>query len=273
MSRLRTIKPGFFIDEQLAECDLAARILYAGLWTIADREGRLEDRPRRIKAECLPYDDYDPDVLLDQLARRGFIVRYTIGECRFIAIPSWSKHQHPHVKEPASVIPAPDEHQLSMILAPDEPGSSCLLSLGSCLGSEKEKEQDLLSNSGESDERLPARSDDFVPFWSAYPRREGKKNARTAWSHITKEEKRLATGIASVLAKIVEQGVVELRYVPMPTTFIHGKRWEDWRDGIPAAYLPDTGNGKAAAARLEHDAFLRQFAAERGLEYDPEESS
>jgi len=33
-----------------------ARLLYPGLWMLADREGRLEDRPLRIKAEILPYD-------------------------------------------------------------------------------------------------------------------------------------------------------------------------------------------------------------------------
>ncbi len=107
MARLRTIKPGFFLDEELAECEPLARLLFAGLWTIADREGRLEDRPRRIKAECLPYDECDCDALLDELAGRGLIVRYEAAGRPYIAIPSWHKHQQPHYKEAPSVIPAP----------------------------------------------------------------------------------------------------------------------------------------------------------------------
>ena len=39
MSRSRNIKPGFFKNEHLAECQPLARLLFIGLWTLADREG------------------------------------------------------------------------------------------------------------------------------------------------------------------------------------------------------------------------------------------
>jgi len=65
MARARNIKPGFFMDDVLAEIEPLGRILFAGLWCIADREGRLEDRPKRIKAEVLPYDECDMDNLLE----------------------------------------------------------------------------------------------------------------------------------------------------------------------------------------------------------------
>lgn len=107
MSRARNIKPGFFKNDRLAECDPLARILFAALWCEADREGRLEDRPKRIKAECLPYDDADVDALLGQLERAGFIVRYEAAGQGYIAVVNFSKHQMPHHKEVASVIPPP----------------------------------------------------------------------------------------------------------------------------------------------------------------------
>ena len=43
------------------ECSMSARLLFVGLWTIADRNGRLEDRPKRIRAELFPYDEIDAD--------------------------------------------------------------------------------------------------------------------------------------------------------------------------------------------------------------------
>ena len=49
MARARNIKPGFFKNEFLAEMPCEVRLLFIGLWTLADREGRLEDRPKRIK--------------------------------------------------------------------------------------------------------------------------------------------------------------------------------------------------------------------------------
>ena len=110
MSRARNIKPGFFKNDRLAECQPLARILFAGLWCEADREGRLEDRPKRLKAECLPYDDCDVHELLTELADGGFIVRYESGGNRYIDIPRFLKHQNPHCKEAASLIPEPDQH-------------------------------------------------------------------------------------------------------------------------------------------------------------------
>ncbi|MCX8018393.1 MAG: hypothetical protein N2690_10910, partial [Rhodocyclaceae bacterium] len=59
--RARNIKPGFYKNEDLAECSVWARLIFPGLWMMADRDGRLEDRPKRIKAELLPFDAVDVD--------------------------------------------------------------------------------------------------------------------------------------------------------------------------------------------------------------------
>lgn len=142
MARARNIKPGFFANEMLAECDPLARLLFAGLWCLADREGRLEDRPKRIRAEVLPYDACDPEELLTQLEKHGFILRYAREEQRFIQVLNFGKHQNPHIKEAKSTIPAPfssdaetgdaqdvptpskeqapDQHSAGTVQAPDE---------------------------------------------------------------------------------------------------------------------------------------------------------
>ncbi|MDE1999749.1 MAG: hypothetical protein KGI52_12565 [Burkholderiales bacterium] len=110
MARSRNIKPGFFTNDDLGEMDPLARLLFAGMWTIADRAGRLEDRPKKIKAEVLPYDNCDADAYLSQLADRGFILRYEFEGKRYIQILAWEKHQNPHCKEAPSTIPAPSTH-------------------------------------------------------------------------------------------------------------------------------------------------------------------
>ena len=126
MSRIRYIKPGFFTDDDLLECDPLARLLFVGLWTEADRAGRLEDRPRRLKLRILPADDCDADALLDQLAARRLIIRYALDDKRYISIPGWKKHQYPHVREAESTIPAPDEYQACLVLTPHQHRSSPL---------------------------------------------------------------------------------------------------------------------------------------------------
>ncbi len=85
------------------------RLLFVGLWTIADREGRLEDRPKRIKAEIFPYESVQVEPLLKRLHEAGFIVRYEVGGVPYIAIPSFLRHQNPHHREAPSRIPAPGE--------------------------------------------------------------------------------------------------------------------------------------------------------------------
>lgn len=107
MPRMRTLKPSFFTNDTLAGVHPLGRILFAGLWCIADRAGRLEDRPQRIKVEVLPYDKANVDSLLSELQERGFIDRYEVCGARFIQIVNFDKHQSPHVREPASTIPAP----------------------------------------------------------------------------------------------------------------------------------------------------------------------
>ena len=119
MARARNLKPAFFTNDLLAEIEPLGRLLFQGLWCLADREGRLVDRPKRIKAELLPYDDADVDVLLSALATRGFILRYECEGGRYIQVVKFAKHQNPHCKETASTLPAPDSPGARTMQAPE----------------------------------------------------------------------------------------------------------------------------------------------------------
>lgn len=110
MPRSRNIKPGFFANEHLATLPYETRLLFIGLWTLADREGRLEDRPIRIKMQLFGADAIDIDACLNQLASAGepFIVRYVVDDVPLIQIVNFVKHQSPHKEEPVKH-PAPNE--------------------------------------------------------------------------------------------------------------------------------------------------------------------
>lgn len=114
MARIRTIKPGFFKHERLYDAEqetgLPLRLAFAGLWTVADREGRFAWRPRSLKTDVLPYDDVDFSRVLDALATRGFIVRYASGDDEFAYIPNWHRHQVVNNRETASDLPPPPEN-------------------------------------------------------------------------------------------------------------------------------------------------------------------
>jgi hypothetical protein len=115
------LKPGFFKNEDLAKISCEGRLLFAGLWGLADREGRLEDRPSRIRAELFPYEPINVDRLLQELAAAGFIRRYVVDQRACLCIPTFRNHQQPHLREAPSILPpAPDEHWTSTGLAPDQ---------------------------------------------------------------------------------------------------------------------------------------------------------
>jgi hypothetical protein len=100
MARSRNIKPSIMDNDALAALAPLTRLLFVYLWMLADREGRLEDRPARIAAQALPYDrDADINAMLDELRGAGFINRYLAAGRAVIQIANFLKHQSPHGTE------------------------------------------------------------------------------------------------------------------------------------------------------------------------------
>jgi len=97
--RARNIKPGFFENPELSECSAYARLLFIGLWGIADWTGTLENRPRKIKGQLFPFENIDTKPLIDELIAQGFVIPYTGGDQALLYLPTFSTHQSPHKKE------------------------------------------------------------------------------------------------------------------------------------------------------------------------------
>jgi len=137
MARTRSIKPSFFKNEYLAECEPMARLLFIGLWTLADSQGRMEFRPMRIKAEVFPYENCDILGLLKQLADKGFVRAYESGDVKVLEIPTFGDHQRCHPDERDEGLPPADESAETIVfpepnakpgnptLEPGNPPASC----------------------------------------------------------------------------------------------------------------------------------------------------
>jgi hypothetical protein len=137
MARTRSVKPSFFKNEFLAECEPMARLLFIGLWTLADSQGRMEFRPLRIKAELFPYENCDILSLLRQLSERGFVRAYESGDVKVLEIPTFGEHQRCHPDERDEGLPPPDESAKTIVfpernekpgnptLEPGNPPASC----------------------------------------------------------------------------------------------------------------------------------------------------
>jgi hypothetical protein len=97
MPRIRSIKPQFWLDEDLGNIQRDARLLYIGLWNLSDDTGVFEWRPKRIRIQLFPYDkDVEDDTIakwLKLLLDTGDIVQFSTNGDSFGYIPSFLKHQ------------------------------------------------------------------------------------------------------------------------------------------------------------------------------------
>ena len=217
MARSRNIKPGFFSNDELVELPFEARLLFIGLWTIADRAGRLLDRPKKVKMDIFPGDDVNCEECLMKLATSGFILRYEARGIKAIQIVNWDKHQNPHVKEVQSRIPAPVEHQTGKVQAPETPGRAGLIPESGFQ----------IPNSGfppaSQAAAVEIRHDDFDKVWSAYPKRPGANRADSlkSWNNSIKNGAAADEIIAGVLryAAYVSAKKIEPQFIKQPARF------------------------------------------------------
>jgi hypothetical protein len=94
MARIRTIKPEFWSDEKLAECDPVTRLVFLGLIGMADDCGRLLDNAKVIDAFVFPSTSDTCREAVANLSRMCRIRRGTTASGqKVIQIANWTRHQ------------------------------------------------------------------------------------------------------------------------------------------------------------------------------------
>lgn len=239
MPRIRYLKPDFFKDEDLATLPYEYRLLFAGLWGLADKAGRLEDRPERIKAELFPYDNVDVSKGLVRLSQSKngshtpFIHRYLTDRQRYIQIVNWNKHQKPHHTEKESEIPpAP----------PLTDNGETRTDNGKAARSESDVKEPLPNGAITVKREKPAILEEFEAFWQKLPHKVGKGEARKAYITARKQ-----TSKEEIHAGLVKYQTYEnmrkqrdlTGFRPLhPATWLNQERWADEvqekaTDGLP----------------------------------------
>ncbi|MFT4197509.1 MAG: helix-turn-helix domain-containing protein [Pseudoxanthomonas sp.] len=112
-------------------------------------------------------------------------------------------------------------------------------------------------NTRETGKAIPSASagDRFTEFWSVYPRRESKPQAEKSWRRQKLDSKAdmILTDLQARLADPGQWQKTERRFIPLPATYLNGRRWEDdWQASLPTGVLPrDTRSEDEIAAQLE----------------------
>lgn len=268
--RIRSIKPDFFKDDELSALPPLARLLFVGLWCMADCEGRLEDRPTRIRAEVLPYDECDMEVLLSALHAADFIVRYEVPPKAYIEVRSFKKHQRLSGIEAQkqSEFPAP-EHPVAVEKQSrsNREATKKHSRSGQCPGREGN------GRGGKVCVHPPdaARALFLEVFWPLYPKKKNKGTAEKAWAKLSTEDIQAALNAVPVFASAWD-GAPEDRkqYIPLPASWLNARAWEDdheqWKRDAAPRTVPR--NGRPAPALIGAHKSERPF---RSLDDAPEE--
>lgn len=97
MARIRTIKPEIWLSHQVMNLSHGARLMFIGIITQADDEGRGSADPRRLKAAIFPADDVlskHVDEWLDEIVKQGLVLTYHSDEHGpLYFLPTWKSHQ------------------------------------------------------------------------------------------------------------------------------------------------------------------------------------
>jgi len=99
MARARNIKPSFFTNEQVSDNCPLGRLLFIGLWTMADYKGDLEWKEKTLKIQILPWDECSVKQLAINLDKSGLVRFYSDGNKIYLNITNFEKHQNPHKNE------------------------------------------------------------------------------------------------------------------------------------------------------------------------------
>lgn len=107
--RIRSLKPEAWQDERIGALSRDARLLFVGLITMADDEGRLRAQPAMIIGHVYPWDEITLKQLaawLAEIEAQRLIERYEIDGRPYIALRNWKRHQRINRPTP-SELPAP----------------------------------------------------------------------------------------------------------------------------------------------------------------------
>ena len=70
----------------------------------------------------------------------------------------------------------------------------------------------------------------FEEFWASYPKRQGKAAAKKAWNAIAPDAELLHKILSAIEGQKKNNPSwqeADGKYIPMPSTWLHGNRWED----------------------------------------------
>ena len=219
----RIIKESICTSDSIDTLGWFDEVLFYRLIVNCDDFGRFDGRTAVIKNRLFPLKDNltlkSVETAINKLARAGLITPYTSGGKPFLSLPTWNEHQSIRAKR--SRYPEPEI--ICNQMQADE--SEC-------------PRNPIQSNTNPIRESEPADATDeaFNEFWSAYPKKVGKKEAQKAFAKVPKADWPKLVPAVEAQKKSKQWRKDDGQYIPHPATWLNQGRWEDQIEGDKTAY-------------------------------------
>lgn len=109
----RQIKADFWEDDKLLQLPRDARVLFAGLWSLAEDSGCLKNAPFQFKTKIFPS-PYDSDLTveviaqhIDRLLSSGLLTEYRVDGDGYLNVTNFHEHQKPPQPNAPKEVPLP----------------------------------------------------------------------------------------------------------------------------------------------------------------------
>lgn len=97
MARKRMIDPSIWINEGFGTLSTLGKLVFIGLFSIADDEGKGKANPAYIKAVLFPYNDdlriADIEKTLSEISSKMSVIFYSCDENKYYTLTSWNTFQ------------------------------------------------------------------------------------------------------------------------------------------------------------------------------------
>lgn len=109
MARIRTIKPEFWEDEDIAQLPMQARLMFIGCWNFADDYGVLLNSIKYLKSKIFPYDEslreQQLKMWLDALTNARMLIPFDLNGKSYLYIRTFNSHQIIDKRYSKSILP------------------------------------------------------------------------------------------------------------------------------------------------------------------------
>lgn len=200
-----------------------AKLLYLGLITLADDEGRLNGNPAYLRGQVFPYEEslsvQKVKDFIDEIVEQKLIVLYEVEGTEYIKHPNWTRYQKLR-KDRFATSELPNDNQTATKRQPND--------------NHKTTKDSIVKHSlGKDSISIPPTpqggDEHFASFWKEYPKKVSKVVAQRAFIRLNPSKLLLDKILEDVRQRKESEEWQKQNgeFILNPATYLNQRRWED----------------------------------------------